>query len=223
MWTLADYVQGSLTQTNLASGQTATLRLKARWLHGWPEVLMRLNGNFIEVTGAMPVPPNLGTPGMPNSRYVAQPGPAIFEVKHTPSLPPANVPVVVTARFHDLNAFQPTLLYRIDTAVNPTPTYTSVPMTDNGTGGDALAGDGIYSATIPAQPAGTVVAFLVQARDALGCHNHPARGPEGQRRDTAGVRGSLWRSDPNGQFQPSPCFYHAELGAAMGDLGRSIS
>ena len=167
MWTLGDYVQGSLTQTNLASGQTATLRLKARWLHGWPEVLMRLNGNFIEVTGAMPVPPNLGTPGMPNSRYIAQPGPAIYEVKHTPSLPPANVPVVVTARFHDFNTFQPTLLYRIDTAVNPTPTYTSVPMTDDGTGGDALAGDGIYSATIPAQPAGTVVAFLVQARDVL--------------------------------------------------------
>ncbi len=168
MWTLADYVQGSLTQTTLASGQTATLRLKARWLHGWPEVLMRLNGNFIEVTGAMPVPPNLGTPGLPNSRYAAQPGPAIFEVKHTPSLPAANLPVVVTARFHDVNPFQAALLYRLDSGPNPAPTYTSVPMTDDGTGGDALAGDGVYSATIPPQPSGTVVAFLVQARDASG-------------------------------------------------------
>jgi hypothetical protein len=168
MWTLGDYVQGSLTQTTLASGQTATLRLKARWLHGWPEVLMRVNGNYIEVTGAMPVPANLGTPGLPNSRYTAKPGPAIFDVKHAPSLPPANVPVVVTARFHDVNPFQPTLLYRVDTAANPTPTYTSVPMTDNGTGGDGMAGDGIYSATIPAQGAGTVVAFLVQASDGSG-------------------------------------------------------
>ena len=171
MWTLGDYVQGSLTQTTLASGQTATLRLKARWLHGWPEVLMRINGNYLEVTGAAPLPANLGTPGLPNSRYTARPGPAIYEVKHTPSLPAANLPVVVTARFHDLNPLQPTLLYRIDTAANPTPTYTSVPMNDNGTGGDAMAGDGIYSATIPAQSAGTVVAFLVQASDALGATN----------------------------------------------------
>ncbi len=104
----------------------------------------------------------------PTAATTAKPGPAIFDVKHAPSLPAANVPVVVTARFHDLNPFQATLLYRIDTAVNPTPTYTSVPMNDNGTGGDAIAGDGIYSATIPAQSAGTVVAFLVQASDGSG-------------------------------------------------------
>jgi len=171
MWTLGDYVQGSLTQSNLASGQTATLRLKARWLHGWPEVLMRLNGNYLEVTGAAPVPANLGTPGLPNSRYTAKPGPAIYDVKHAPSLPAANAPVVVTARFHDLTPFQATLLYRIDTAVNPTPTYVRVPMNDNGTGGDALGGDGLYSATIPAQSAGTVVAFLVQASDGSGATN----------------------------------------------------
>ena len=35
----------------------------------------------------------------------------------------ANQPVVVTARFHDRNSVSPTLLYRIDTGVNPTPTY----------------------------------------------------------------------------------------------------
>jgi hypothetical protein len=168
VWTLGDYVQGTLTQTNLGAGQTATLRLKARWLRGWPEVLMRLRGNWLEVSGSMPLPPNLGTPGLPNSRAVANAGPAIYQVKHSPPLPAANQPVVVTARFHDLNSFQPTLMYRIDTGVNTTPTYTSVPMVDNGTGGDALAGDGIYSASIPAQAGGTVVAFLVQTRDSLG-------------------------------------------------------
>ena len=65
----------------------------------------------------------------------------------------------------------PTLLYRIDTGVNPTPTYTAVPMLDNGKGGDAVPGDGIYSATIPAQAAGTIAAFIVQARDSLGTTN----------------------------------------------------
>jgi hypothetical protein len=171
VWTLADYAQGALSQTTLASGQTATLGLQARWLHGWPEVLMRLRGNWLEVTGRMPVPANLGTPGMRNSRYVANAGPAIYEVKHSPPLPAASQPVVVSARFHNVNPLQPTLLYRVDTGVNPTPAYISVPMLDNGTGGDAVAGDGIFSATIPAKPAGTVVAFLVSVLDSLGGTN----------------------------------------------------
>ena len=168
VWTLGDYVQGTLTQTSLTAGNTATLRLKARWLHGAHEVLLRLRGNWLEVSGAMPLPNNLGTPGLPNSRARANPGPAIYEVKHSPALPAANQSVVVTARFHDANPFQATLLYRVDTGVNPTPSYSSVPMVDNGTGGDAVAGDGLYSATIPGQTAGTVVAFLVQAGDTSG-------------------------------------------------------
>jgi len=181
-WTLGDYAQGTLTDTSLAAGQTATLRLKVRWLHGSPEVVMRLRGNWLEVTGAAPVPSNLGTPGLPNSRFRGHAGPAIYEVKHSPAVPPASQPLLVTARFHDLNAFQPTLLYRIDTGWNPAPTYTSVTMVDNGTGGDAIAGDGLYTATIPAQPAGTVVAFLVQATDAYATTVFPA-----DRKDNAGV------------------------------------
>ena len=168
MWTLADYVQGPLSQTTLASGQTATMRLKARWLRGWPEVLLRLRGNWLETTGRMPVPANLGTPGQRNSRYVTNAGPAIYEVKHSPALPAADQAVVVTAQFHSFRPFQATLRYRVDTGVNPTPSYVSVPMVDDGTGGDAVAGDGVYSATIPGQAAGGVVAFLVQAQDAVG-------------------------------------------------------
>ena len=171
VWTGANCVQGNLNNTTLASGQTATLRLAARWLHGWPEILMRVHGNWIELAGRLPVPPNLGTPGLPNSRAVTNAGPAIYQVKHSPPLPAANQPVVVTARFHDRNSVSPTLLYRIDTGVNPTPTYTAVPMLDNGKGGDAVPGDGIYSATIPAQAAGTIAAFIVQARDSLGTTN----------------------------------------------------
>jgi len=171
VWTLPDYAQGALNTNTLASGQTASLSLEARWLHGWPEVLMRLCGNWLDVTGRMPVPANLGTPGMRNSRYLTNAGPAIYEVKHSPPLPAANQPVVVTARFHDVNPVQPTLLYRVDTAANANPTYLAVPMVDNGTGGDAVAGDGVFSATIPAKPSGTIVAFLVSAKDSLGGTN----------------------------------------------------
>ena len=64
LWTGDNSCQVALNANSLASGQTATLRFKARWLHGWPEALLRLNGNWLEATAAMPVPTNLGSPGV---------------------------------------------------------------------------------------------------------------------------------------------------------------
>jgi len=152
----------NLNANALASGQTATLRFKARWLHGWPEALLRLNGNWLEAAGALPVPANLGSPGMPNSRYVTNAGPAIYNVTHNPPVPAANQSVVVTAQAHDPNGVQNlTLNYRID----PATTYLSVPMKDDGTGGDAIAGDGVFSATIPGHAANQIVAFYISATD----------------------------------------------------------
>src|SRR5262249_46502370 len=51
--------------------------------------------------------------------------------------------------------------YRLD----PNATVSTLNMVDSGTGGDAIAGDGVYSATIPGQAAGTIVAFYLQATD----------------------------------------------------------
>ena len=150
IWTGANSAQGTLNRNSLGSGQTATLRFKARWVRGWPEVLLRLNGNWLEATGALPVPLNLGTPGARNSRAVANAGPAIYEVRHSPSLPAANQDMIVTARVHDPDGVASVVLnYRFDPATN----YSAVTMVDDGTGGDAVAGDGLYSATIPI-PAG---------------------------------------------------------------------
>src|SRR5208283_2932548 len=98
LWTGDNSCQVTLANTTLQYGQTATLRFKARWLRGWPEVLLRLNGNWLEATAAMPVPANLGSPGGPNSRYVTNAGPAIYDVTHTPSMPAANQSAVVTAQ-----------------------------------------------------------------------------------------------------------------------------
>ncbi|MGA2853748.1 MAG: lamin tail domain-containing protein, partial [Verrucomicrobiota bacterium] len=162
IWTGDNSCEMALDANSLASGQTATLRFKARWLHGWPEPLMRLNGNWLEAAGRMPVPNNLGTPGMRNSQYVTNAGPAIYNVTHNPPVPAANQSVVVTAQVHDPNGVQNlTVNYRID----PDTTYISVPMKDDGTGGDAIAGDGIFSATIPGQSANTLAAFYISATD----------------------------------------------------------
>ena len=157
-----------LTNTTLTSGSTATLRFKARWLHGWPEPLMRLRGNYLEATGRMPVPANPGTPGLPNSRAVTNGGPAIFQVSHSPAVPAANQSVVVTARVFDPDGVASlTLRYRFD----PLATLTNVVMNDAGTNGDAVAGDGIYSATLPGRAAKSAVAFTLLATDQLGATN----------------------------------------------------
>ena len=162
IWTGVNSCEMTLATNRMADGQTATLRFKARWLRGWPEVLMRLNGNWLEAAGTLPVPGNLGTPGAPNSRLITNAGPAIFEVSHSPAVPAANQPVVVTARVHDPDGVQNlTLKYRID----PATSYTSVAMKDDGTGGDALSGDGIFSATIPGQNTNVIIAFFILATD----------------------------------------------------------
>ncbi len=165
VWTGDNSCQVALNANSLAAGQTATLRFKARWLHGWPEALLRLNGNWLEATGPLPVPTNLGSPGGPNSQSVTNAGPAIYSVTHMPSLPAANQPAVVTAQVHDPDGIQSlTLNYRLD----PATTYTAVAMKDDGTGGDAIAGDGIFSATIPGQAANQIAAFYISATDRRG-------------------------------------------------------
>jgi len=153
-------------RTSLSSavtvGSTATIRARVRWLGGHPELLLRLRGNYLEAIGRMTIPPNLGTPGARNSRAVANAGPGIYEVVHSPVLPLASQPAVVTARAQDPDGVpQITLKYRVD----PNTSFATVQMLDTGTAGDTIAGDGIYSGTIPGQISGTIVAFYVEAND----------------------------------------------------------
>ncbi|MHC1768021.1 MAG: lamin tail domain-containing protein [Verrucomicrobiia bacterium] len=146
----------------LANNSTATLRAKVRWLRGWPEFMLRTRGSYIEAAGRMALPTNLGTPGARNSRSVLNAGPAIFDVQHKPVLPAANQAVVVTARLSDPDGIGgATLRFRAD----PGTTVSTVAMNDNGSGGDAVAGDGVYSGTISGRSAGTMVAFHIQADD----------------------------------------------------------
>ena len=141
---------------------TVTLRAKARWLHGHPELLLRLVGSPLEAVGAMPVPRNLGTPGAPNSRAIANAGPAITEVTHRPILPKAGQNIRVTARVQDPDGVpNVSLVYRID----PSATLNTAPMHDDGLNGDLLAGDGIFTGVLPGQGSGAIVAFSLQATD----------------------------------------------------------
>lgn len=148
---------------SLTPNSFATLRARVRWLKGWPELLLRTRGSYLEAAGRMALPTNLGTPGARNSRAVANAGPAIFDVTHSPVLPSAGQTVLVTARVSDPQGIA---AVRLRHRVDPNATTTLVVMRDDGTGGDEVAGDGVYSGRLPAQSAGRLVAFHLEATDA---------------------------------------------------------
>jgi len=152
--------------SSIAPGpHTISIRAKVRWLRGFPEILLRLHGSATEAYGRMNLPRRLGSPGTTNSTRIANAGPGVFDVKHSPLLPTASDGVVVTARAVDRQGIAAvTLRYRIDPDAN----YLSVPMRDDGAAPDAIADDGVYSGAIPAQPDGTMIPFYVEARDGSG-------------------------------------------------------
>ena len=157
----ANRVRTALSSTIPASA-TATLRAKVRWLAGHPEIVLRLHGNWLEAAGALVVPTDPGSPGEANSRLLANRGPAIVEVTHTPAVPAANQPVLVTARVLDPDGLASVQLrYRLD----PSATVNTLEMRDDGTGGDSVAGDGLFSATLPGRDTTTLVAYYVEAMD----------------------------------------------------------
>ncbi|MCC6231712.1 MAG: lamin tail domain-containing protein, partial [Verrucomicrobiales bacterium] len=146
----------------LAASQSATLRAKVRWVTGWPEFLLRTRGSGIEAYGRLQTPKSTGTPGARNSRALDNAGPTIADVRHWPVLPRDREPVVVSARVTDPDGVASvTLRYRLD----PASTVQNLALRDDGTGGDAVAGDGVYSATLSNRTAGTLVAFRVEAVD----------------------------------------------------------
>ncbi len=158
----ANRVETDLTAT-LGGNTSASLKARARWLRGSPQVLFRLHGGGLEKVATLPIPANLGTPGLPNSRRLANAGPAIYDVSHSPILPASSQPIVVTARVKDTDGLAAVRLqYRLD----PNSTVNTVAMRDDGLLGDAVANDGVYSARIGGFGSGTVVAFRVQAVDA---------------------------------------------------------
>ncbi len=141
----------------------ATVKAQVRWLRGHPEFILRLKGGYLETLSRLRTPANLGTPGAANSRALPNAGPAIHDVIHRPVLPRAATPIRVEARLSDPDGIgSATLRWR----VQPSTTFVSAPMRDDGQEGDAVAGDGIFTGTLPGQVSGALIVFRVEAADA---------------------------------------------------------
>ena len=146
----------------IPAGQTATIRARVKWLRGHPEILLRLRGGGLEAVGRLNLPATLGTPGRPPSRVEENAGPTITDVTHRPVLPAAGQPIRVFARVADPDGVASvTLKFRVDPAAD----LVEVPMLDDGTGPDEVAGDSVFTGAIPAQPSGALLAFQIEATD----------------------------------------------------------
>lgn len=158
-------IRGNLPTGALVSGDTVVVAARVRWLAGWPELLFRFRGNWADFAAVPVLPAGAGTPALPNSRALANAGPALHDVTHTPALPRTNEVVLVTARADDpdgLAALE--LVYRLDPATN----LTRVVMRDDGAQGDALAGDGLFTARLAGQAGGALLVYRIEARDTAG-------------------------------------------------------
>ncbi len=122
------------------------------------------------------------SPGQPNSVLLRDFGsapPQIRQVTHFPSQPTNGQAVTITARITDPDGVGPVrLAYQV---VDPgrylrksdaayASTWTELPMTDDGAGGDSVAGDSIYSVQLPAslQVHRRLVRYRMQAQDVPG-------------------------------------------------------
>ena len=121
-----------------------------------------------------------GTPGAMNSVRAVNIAPLIVDAKHSPAVPKSTDYVTVTARLIDElgTAASARVYYRVD-ALTPNP-WSQAVMRDDGLGGDAQAGDGVWTAVLPPQADKTVVEFYIEATDGVLSRTWPAPTDVGQ-------------------------------------------
>jgi hypothetical protein len=133
---------------------------------------------------SQPTESSLGTPGAQNSTYSPDNiPPCVTNLQHAPVWPTSTQPVTVTALVDDNSAVMTvTLHYRPEEATS----YVTLPMLDDGTGGDIVSGDLIYTAVISAHHDGLYVEFYATATDDEGAERVV---PDGAPEITSGETG----------------------------------
>ena len=153
--------------------------------------------DFELIRPAIAEPEPVPTPGKLNSVFAANAAPNIRQVNHFPKQPTTGDAAVITAKVTDADgvaavsleyqvvmpgAYIPALLAKPHSVLlsdpngprGPNPEYsnpanwTTVAMVDDGTGGDAVAGDDIYSATVPVQVNRALVRYRITVADTPG-------------------------------------------------------
>jgi len=137
------------------------------------------------------------TPGRINGVFTNNAPPQIRQVQHTPKQPQSTEPIVITAKITDpdgvasvnlkvqivlpgqyIPAYLPIPIASLlanphqiqpqNPAFENPANWQTYPMRDDGNGGDAVAGDSIYTAVLPAQSNRTLVRYRIEAADNTG-------------------------------------------------------
>jgi len=137
----------------------------------------------------------LGTPGAQNSTFLeGNIPPCAIDTAHTPVMPRSNQPVTVTVFVDDNSVVASVMLYY---RVEGESAYQAIAMTDDSSGADEDAGDGVYTAVIlprslgetifPLPGQGVCVEFYVTATDDEGAaRTVPDGAPGGISAETGG-------------------------------------
>lgn len=160
-------------------GQRYELRFEARWVSGTPRLIAQSWDHSLGDSFLIAPPMALGTPGRPNSRQLAAPPPQVDDLRHSPAVPKSRDAVKITARVAGAVPLAPgavRLFHRADSDAGNLP-WESKPMFDDGTNGDELADDGVFTAELTEHRAnGRVVQFFVEAGEPAAGTRLPRRG-----------------------------------------------
>ncbi len=104
-----------------------------------------------------------GTPGTANSVAKSDSAPLILKVLHDPPIPRSFDAVNITTQILDEHSSGFTV--HVHWRVDGDPSFSQQTMVDKGLHGDGEIGDGIFGATLPSQPDGTVVEFYITSQD----------------------------------------------------------
>ncbi|MEZ5304417.1 MAG: lamin tail domain-containing protein [Verrucomicrobiales bacterium] len=153
--------QNNLAETTLKDGAAFAaidpsadyeISFRARWLAGSPQLNTRLYFDRAARTHLLPMPALAGTPGAPNSRAVANLGPIVSRVAHSPIHPAPGEPVTITAAIADPADGVASAKVWWSTGTG----FSEIAM--------AAAGDR-FTASIPGQSSGATVQFYIEAED----------------------------------------------------------
>ncbi|HWN97277.1 MAG TPA: LamG-like jellyroll fold domain-containing protein, partial [Methylomirabilota bacterium] len=116
--------------------------------------------------GSAPLFFTVPSPGAPNTGGVANPGPAILDLTHSPNVPKDFQDVTVTARITPTFAPISSVVMRYRIMFG---SEIETPMFDDGAHGDGAAADGVFGASIPesASTNGQMIRWYIRAVDVL--------------------------------------------------------
>jgi len=168
---------GIITLKDAASATVDTVTYSDAGLPGWPaspdgtgptlELRDLLSDNTQAASWAASAV-NLGTPGAVNSVNGAGAAPEITEVSAAPARPAPDQALTVSARLKPGSTA--TLVYKVMFGADA-----SLPFRDDAASPGG-AGDGVYSAAVPGQPAGTLIRYRIEADAAGVAYAEPADG-----------------------------------------------